>query len=131
MWFCFNDGFLSVVADKTKPARVMVRARRKIDLVNVFGPDVEIVETPEADYRWRTFLHREAFKQVVNSRIDTMNYTNFKDSVKDHDLHRMYVEVWERHAKYGETDPASRKADRSSHFAWGPGDIVITRQKDG
>lgn len=51
MWLCFNDGFLSVVADKANPARLMVRARRKVDLVNIFGHDVEIVETPDADYR--------------------------------------------------------------------------------
>lgn len=119
-----------MVADKTNPARLMVRARRKVDLVNIFGPDVEIVETPDADYRWRIFLDRDAFKQVVNSRIDAINYTNFKDSVKGQDLHRMYVDVWEKHSKYGATDPATRKGDRWSHFAWGPGDIVISRTKD-
>jgi hypothetical protein len=108
-----------------------VRARRKVDLVNIFGPDLEIVETPDADYRWRIFLEREAFKQIVNSRIDAINYTNFKNSVNDQDLHRMYVELWEQHSNYGATDPATRKADRSSHFAWGADDIVISGKEDG
>ena len=40
------------LADKDDASRLMVRARRKTDLSNIFGANVEIIETPEADYRW-------------------------------------------------------------------------------
>ena len=53
MWLCFNDAFLSAVTDKNDPARLMVRGRRKKDLINVFGDQAEIVEN--ADVR-RVYL---------------------------------------------------------------------------
>ena len=100
MWFCMNDGFMSVVADKNDPARLMVRARRKSDLLNIFGPDAEIVETPDADYRWRVFVGRAEFKALIDARIDGIQYTNFKNSVKDHDLHELYSDFWQLHRGY-------------------------------
>jgi hypothetical protein len=75
------------------------------------------LRTPDADYRWRTFIGREQFKAVLSNRIDQIDYLNFKDSVKDGDLHDMYLDFWRRHKKY-------QSRDRSSHFAWEPGDLV-------
>jgi hypothetical protein len=49
MWLCFIDGFLSVVADKKNPASLMVRARRKEDMLNVCGKDVEVLENAGSD----------------------------------------------------------------------------------
>ncbi len=108
MWLCFNDGFLSVVADKSDPTRLLVRARRKQDLVNVVGRDVQIVETPDRDYRWRTFIGLEQFKAVVGGRIEQVDYTNFKDSVKGHDLHKMYLDFWSTHRRYQDQDRSER-----------------------
>lgn len=61
MWLCFNDGFVSVVADKNNLDRLLVRARRKQDLLNVCGKDVEALKDAGTDYRWRTFVDRKAF----------------------------------------------------------------------
>ena len=44
MWICFNDGFVSVVADKNDFDRLLIRARRKQDLLNVCGNDVEVLK---------------------------------------------------------------------------------------
>ena len=107
MWLCFNDGFLSVVVDKNNPARLMVRARRKKDLLNVFG-DVEIIENAGSDYRWRTFVERKAFAALVATRIEAIKYTNFKGSVDDHDLHDLYMDFWSRHRRYQEKDVTKR-----------------------
>ena len=106
MWLCFNDGLLSVVADQKDPTRLMVRARRKKDLVAVAGAGAEILETPKNDYRWRTFLSREAFTKLVAERIGRIDYPNFKNSVPDRDLHDLYTEFWSLHHHYGRTDPA-------------------------
>src|SRR5713101_4402668 len=91
MWLGFNDGFLSAVADKNDPARLMVRARRKKDLLDVFG-DVEIIKNDGTDYRWRTFVDRKAFAALVAARVEKINYTNFKNSVGDRDLHDLYLD---------------------------------------
>jgi hypothetical protein len=114
MWFCFNDGFLSVVADKHDPARLLVRARRKKDLLNVFGPHIEIVKNAGTDYRWRTFVDRKMFAALVASRIESIDYPNFKNSVPDRDLHDLYMDFWNLHHRYQSHDeterpPANRK----------------------
>lgn len=114
MWLCFNDGFLSAVVDKNNPARMMVRARRKKDLLNVFG-DVEVIENAGSDYRWRAFVDRTAFAAVVAARIENIDYTNFKNSVDDHDLHDLYMNFWTMHHRYQEQDvtkhsPSHRKS---------------------
>lgn len=104
MWICFNDGFVSVVADKSNPASLLVRARRKQDLVNVCGKDMEVLKDAGTDYRWRAFVDRKAFSALVAARIGKIDYTNFKNSVKDHDLHEMYMDFWSRHHRYQEQD---------------------------
>jgi hypothetical protein len=122
MWLCLNDGFLSVVADKNDQSRLMVRARRKNDLLSIFGPDAKIVETPEADYRWRTFVTRAALRTVVDSRIDAISYTNFKNTVKDDDLHEVYMEFWNTHRHYQDEDRPEHRLDRSGQSGRGSGD---------
>jgi hypothetical protein len=113
MWLCFNDGFLSAVADKNDPTRLMVRARRKKDLRNVFG-DVEIIKNAGTDYRWRTFVDRRAFAALVAARVEKINYPNFKNSVEDQDLHDLYLDFWTMHSRYQQQDltersPSNRK----------------------
>jgi|SRR5450432_4578212 len=108
MWLCFNDGFLSAVADKNDPTRLMVRARRKKDLLNVFGEHVEILKDAGSDYRWRTFVDRKAFAALVASRVEKINYPNFKNSVGDHDLHNLYLDFWTKHNRYQQQDLTER-----------------------
>jgi len=86
----------------------MVRARRKKDLQNVFGDNVEIIENAGSDYRWRTFVERKAFAALVAARVERINYTNFKNSVDDHDLHDLYMDFWTRHHRYQEQDVTKR-----------------------
>ena len=80
-------------------------------MVRVFGRDVEIVETPQNDYRWSISVDRKRFKEVVNTIIDAINYVDLKDSVTDRDLHRMYQRFWMEHFEYGEEVPRNRDAD--------------------
>jgi len=128
MWLCGTNFFISMVKDREDPTKLMVRARRKIDLVRAFGIENEIIETPKNDYRWRAFIKRSVIKDMINARIDGLDYTNFKKSVTDEDLHDMYNQFWMEHYGYGQRDPEVRKKratnDRSDHFAWGDGDVV-------
>jgi hypothetical protein len=136
MWICLTDSFLSAVADKNDPKMLMVRARRRQDLVTVFGEAGAIIETSEnADYRWRTFVDRQTFKEVLDRRVDGLMYRNFKSEVQDRDLHDMYLDFWERHRRLkcedrsSATHKAAVRKDRSGHFTWGPGEVVHMPKK--
>ncbi len=99
MWLCFNDGFLSCVQDKDNPDMVFVRSRVKQHLeefVSSGSPSWKsaIVSTPRNDYQWRIHMHKKDLAVFVAHRIMNIDYTNFKNSVEDHDLHTMYDEVW-------------------------------------
>ena len=111
MWLCFNDGFVSVVADKVDRDQLLVRARRRKDLVHALKgcsklTTSKIIKTPPpADYLWRAFVSRHDFAEKVAAALEGIEYINFKGSVKDHDLHAMYMDFWSRHWRY-QTTPA-------------------------
>ena len=50
---------------KHNPDHLLVRARRKQDLLGVCGNDVEVLKHAATDYRWRTFVGRKAFSALV------------------------------------------------------------------
>jgi hypothetical protein len=98
MWFCFNDGFISVVESRD-PSILSVRARRRQHLANIF-PGENIIETKHSDYRWRVFVSREKMAKIVSDRVMNINYDNFKDSVEDKGLHDLYAGFWVDHNRY-------------------------------
>lgn len=93
MWVYMNDSFLSIIEDKKNRANLVVRARRKKDLLRVF-PHAQIYKSRTADYRFRVFMPRREVALAIGRRILKINYTNFKDSVKDTGRHSIYVDVW-------------------------------------
>jgi hypothetical protein len=129
MWICLRDGFLSIVVDKNDPTRLLVRARRKEHLVNVFGKDAEMIKTPGADYRWRVFVGRADFKTLVNRRLDGIEYTSFQDSVKDRDLDEMYKQFWNIHHRHQDQDVTNRIDNWRSRFVRRVGGFVPGKPK--
>lgn len=107
MWICFNDGFVSAVASDV-PGTLMVRGRAYDHLRNVFAgmndPNTnrpyEIHITPHHDYRYRVFVNQAVWADLVRKRTLEIDYTNFKDSVKDDKLHTLYNEFWYLHMIY-------------------------------
>jgi hypothetical protein len=99
MWLCFNDSFLSVVQDQNSD-RLLVRARVRDHLTTVFGDGTEITETPANDYRWRTWVSRARLAEVLLREVENLHYDNFKASVKDPELHNLYLEFWFLHKQY-------------------------------
>lgn len=99
MWICFNDAFISAVQDRRRPERLVVRARKTKHLASLF-PGKRIVSTPDADYAFRVSVTKKAFAKKVVSRIGEINYTNFKSSVRDDDLHDLYLDFWNLHWNY-------------------------------
>ena len=93
MWIFLNDSFLSIVAHRHEPDMLLVRARREGDIEAVFpGAFVEINDN--ADYRYRTVIPRPEVASVLADCVQKVNYDNFKNSIRDHDRHDNYFDVW-------------------------------------
>lgn len=124
MWFCFNDAFVSVVVSDRDPNLLMVRARAYEHLSALFpktltGQPYTIHITPENDYRYRVYCTKDVWVSVVANRIYTIDYTNFKNSVKSDKLHKMYEEFWFLHMIYQNGKKWWKKQQKqwAKHFA--------------
>lgn len=106
MWICFNNAFVSVVShpDPSCSDQLMVRARRRNHLTRLFGKRARVYESPERDYRFRTFVKRDEFARMVADKIEHIDYTNFKDSTMkvDPELEQLYLKFWLEHLNYQE-----------------------------
>jgi hypothetical protein len=94
-----NDGFVSVVASPS-PDYLLIRARRKEHLIALLPTDYPISTTLDSDYRYRTIIRRNIFAKLMAARIEEINYPNFKNSVKEASLHRLYANFWLDHFNY-------------------------------
>lgn len=103
MWLMTQYGFYSVVAHNAQPDRflVRVRARAHHDLENLCrlaALESEILETPDADYRYRLLLSGAEIGRALVALGQTINYSNFKNRI--HDLpdqrHKndAYMSIW-------------------------------------
>lgn len=108
MWLCTNYGFFSVVkiqeqfkntGDNTLEEQYSVRARDKSHLEKGF-PNKKIWEYPFSDYEYRVYCTPEEITSFISNEVETMNYTNFKNSVKNDNLHNFYLNIWELGVKF-------------------------------
>lgn len=95
MWLCGSDFFLSVVM----PAQVsgnllLVRGRREGDIESLF-PKAKVNKTIGRDYLFRAFISRSEVAAVIASQIEKIDYDNFKNSVRDNQLHDAYMKMWQ------------------------------------
>lgn len=91
----FNDSFVSVVQHNRDPGLLMIRARVAGDLEALFpGYGDEVIETPDADYRYRLTLPAKIVAARIAERVAGIDYPNFKKSVPDNDRHGVYSSVW-------------------------------------
>lgn len=101
MWLCFNDGFVSAVQDRNEPNSLVVRARRQEILATLFPNETIVFDLNDShDYKYRVFIGKEVLITVLTNRIGELNYPNFKNSVKDDDLHELYNDFWQLHYDY-------------------------------
>jgi hypothetical protein len=100
MWLLTTIGFFSVVAYTDDPNVLLVRARVREDLEALRDqhlPDLEILETVAADYRFRAVVTRKAFARVAGALVASIDYPNFKDVVKQRQGQARasaYSDVW-------------------------------------
>lgn len=96
MWIMLNDAFFSIVQkDGTDRHSVLVRARRAGDIEKYF-PNAKVTKTPKADYLFRATVRKAQVRSAMDQAINDITYDNFKNSVRDNDLHDAYLGVWLR-----------------------------------
>lgn len=105
MWIALNDGFLSVVEPRQfdvpaaervrgwKSELLMVRARKAVHLKRHF-PERKVYQFRNRDYPARVFAPRSEVARVIGGLVAGISYDNFKNSVRDGELHDAYMGVW-------------------------------------
>lgn len=99
MWVALNKGFFSIVESKADDKVLAVRARLRGDLERVWATEMmseraAVTETPDRDYRFRTFLSRRVVAEKIRREVLDIDYNNFKNSVEDKKLSKMYTDIW-------------------------------------
>jgi hypothetical protein len=102
MWLALSRSFISVVADRGNPDRLLVRARVAGHIEAVF-PEAEVFTDAGADYFYRAFIDREEVAQKLSEEVRGIGYDNFKASVPDQPLHDAYLGFWRLMHKLQET----------------------------
>lgn len=108
MWVCLNNAFLSIVHKDCAPDELLVRARRPGDIERVF-PDAEVTDSWGTDYQFRAIVKREQVADAMISLAMTVDYSNFKNSVRDDKLHDAYSRFWHEHARLQPRRPYTRR----------------------
>jgi hypothetical protein len=85
MWLFTLNSFVSVVRHREEPDKLLVRARRREDLVELLGQkwSKSIFEDGCADYRFRVIMPETDFQEIVSKYIhEKLTYDNFKAAQK-------------------------------------------------
>jgi hypothetical protein len=106
MWLSLNKCFLSIVHKDCKPDELLVRARGKGDIEKVF-PAAIGKRTKGTDYLFRAVVKRIDVSNALRDEVMAIDYDNFKDSVRDDELHRAYSSVWSVMSRLQEGGPYS------------------------
>jgi hypothetical protein len=110
MWIAMNDGVISAIQHDRDPAMLVVRARNPDHLRAIF-PGRRVHRRAGSDYAARVLLTKEEFPELLARRARGIGYPNFKNSVADAKLHRMYEQMWlagwnyQRDLEAGEASP--------------------------
>lgn len=94
MWVVLNNAMLSIVEDLDNKDRLLVRARIRGDIEQVFE-EAQVSHTPFFDYPFRASIHRAEVDLAISDAIRGIDYGNFKDSVSSDARHDFYFGIWE------------------------------------
>lgn len=104
MWIASTDGFISIVQHREFPDTLLVRARVQKDLLCLF-PEAAILETLDADYRFRVLVSKKDVAALIAQKILDLDYPNFKNKIANvpsqKDKLTAYHEIWEVMWQYG------------------------------
>lgn len=106
MWICLPNAFLSVVSKDCAPDQLLVRARVAGHIEAVF-PDADVNQSMATDYRYRAVVSRDLVAAALASQVYGMDYSNFKNEVRDRRLHDAFARIWSVMASLQPTRPYS------------------------
>ena len=122
MWIYTPTGFISAVAKRSNPTQLTVRARDRQsldELVALTGEKATIGEG--TDYPYRVVVSRELFKFWLDSQVDDIAYSNFKDEahkVRGYEYASVLGRVWSDNLALEDQESAQHYFDLSaSHKA--------------
>lgn len=109
MWIFSKYGFFSVTQNAQRKDLIQIRARAEQDLIDLKEafPQLErnpIIETPQADYRWRIVCQRWKWNLIGASLTADIDYGNFKGKIATIPTQRekgpMLHDIWSIHHAY-------------------------------
>jgi hypothetical protein len=107
MWICTNRSFLSIVhKHPCKADELLVRARVRAHITAAF-PKAKIQRNENSDYLFRAVVKRSEVAAVIAQQIESINYGNFKNTVRNGPLHNAYHAIWHVMAKLQPLAPYS------------------------
>lgn len=102
MWLATTLGFFSATVSPDDRSKFQIRARERGDLEGLcgcLGIGAPVLETRNADYRYRIIVEPEMFTTILTELARGIDYTNFKDAVKhtEGQAHKVgaYTRVWQ------------------------------------
>lgn len=113
MWIFTSDSFLSIVHKDCQPDELLVRARREGDIEAVF-PKAIVQKTVGTDYLYRARVKRDVVAAAMAKQVEQLNYDNFKNSIRDDQLHSAASRVWSVMAATQSIPPYSRGRSQGS-----------------
>ena len=80
MWIFTKNSFVSIVQAQDRPHEVLIRARRRADLVRLFPKDeARISDDADRDYRFRLLVKKSRLAKLLSVYIESeLTYGNFK-----------------------------------------------------
>jgi len=107
MWIFKNDAFVSIVQDRDMDDQVWVRGRIRGDVERFMGKgyDLEVIETNDADYRFRACVPKADAAARAMEAVTAIKYDNFKGSIDERKAngrrrHDAYLRVWSAMMSY-------------------------------
>ena len=99
MWIITSNAFVSIVQHRDEPDTLIVRGRFKGDVERFLNPlpsGLRLHEriTPDADYRFRAEVPREAVAHAMARQVGQVRYPNFKDSIAAAWRKALAMRVW-------------------------------------
>jgi hypothetical protein len=105
MWIACIDGFFSTVIDKTKPGRMLIRARCEKDIKNLYNryrdkcPSMRKPTSDDTrDYRYRISISKRDWVKLAGLLAAAVDYPNFKAEIHQRpdqaNKGQAYAEVW-------------------------------------
>ena len=112
MWIMRNEAFLSVVDKAPNPDQLVVRARVEGHIEAVF-PNAKVIRDASGDYLFRAFIDRQEVAEAMFQTVMGINYSNFKNSIKDDRYHDACSSVWGVMSRLQPVRPYSGRPSRN------------------